>query len=308
MAVDTATADGGIETPLEDVMIAMDVVDTVRHRQILIDRELDADARRVRLRDRLRDLYTAQGIEVTDDALDAGIAALEEERFRYQPTESGFSRWLALRYVNRARWGKRVAVFGTFAVVTFLVYLFSVHLPERRLRAEVPDAVQATFTTLLSETRDARAQELAGDLNVRALAAIARDDYATARVLQQQMATLLDNVRTRYEVRIVSRPDEMSGVWRIPDANEGARNYYLIVEAVTPSGNLVTVPILSEETGRETTVSRWGVRVSEATFSAVAADRSDDGIIQNIVIGEKPAGQLEPEYSVPTPGGYITSW
>lgn len=289
-------------------MVAMDVVDTVRHRQILVDRELDADARRTRLRDRLRDIYEAQGIEVTDDALDAGIAALEEERFRYQPAEPSFSRWLAHRYVNRARWGKRAIVFGGFAVATFLVWLFNVYLPDQRLRAEIPRAVQSTFATVLSEARGLRAQEVAAELNSQALSAINREDFATAEVMHDRLQRLLALLRETYEIRIVSRPDELSGVWRIPDANEAARNYYLIVEAIAPSGRRVEVPILSEETRRESRVTQWGVRVSEDTFAGVAADKRDDGIIQNIAVGEKPAGQIEPNYTLPTLGGYITSW
>lgn len=296
------------ETPLEDVMVAMDVVDTLRHRQILVDRELDAEARRSRLRERLRDIYSAQGIDVTDAALDAGIAALEEERFRYRPAEPSLSRWLAHRYVSRARWGKRALVFGVLVAAVLSMWLFSVYLPEQRLRAEIPAAVQATFASILAEAEGLEAQEMAGGLNADALAAIGREDFATAEVLHGRMERLLGRVRETYQVRIVSRPDELSGVWRIPDVNEAARNYYLIVEAVAPSGRLVQVPITSEETGRQSLVTKWGVRVAEETFAAVAADKRDDGIVQASVVGAKSAGQLEPEYGLPTLGGYITSW
>lgn len=296
------------ETPLEDVMVAMDVVDTVRHRHILVDRELDADARRERLRERLRDIYTAQGIEVTDEALDAGIAALEEERFSYRTAEPGFSRWLAERYVTRGRWGKRAAVFVLFVLVAFLVWFFDAYLPKQRLRAQIPEAVQTTFATILSEAETPRVQELAADINTDALAAIRRDDLATAEVLHGRLEGLLGRVRGTYQVRIVSRPDELSGVWRVPDVNENAKNYYLIVEAIAPSGQAVAVLIRSEETGRESLVTKWGVRVSEETFASVAADKRDDGILQDSVIGEKARGRLEPEYSLPTLDGYITAW
>ena len=51
------------EAQLEDVMAAMDVVDTLRHEQSIAERELDSQGRRERLLQRLRELYTAQGIE-----------------------------------------------------------------------------------------------------------------------------------------------------------------------------------------------------------------------------------------------------
>ena len=84
-------ATGKRETPLEEVMVAMDVVDTIRHRQLIVERELDAEGRRQRLIQRLRDIYTAQGIEVTDAALEAGVEALEQERFAYTPAPGGFA-------------------------------------------------------------------------------------------------------------------------------------------------------------------------------------------------------------------------
>ena len=40
----------------------------------------------------------------------------------------------------------------------------------------------------------------------------------------------------------------------------------------------------------------------------VAADKRDDGIIQNNRLGRKERGYLTPNYSVPTTGGAITSW
>ena len=35
--------------PLEDLMVAMDVVDTLRHRDIMLDRELDSSQRKEKL-------------------------------------------------------------------------------------------------------------------------------------------------------------------------------------------------------------------------------------------------------------------
>ena len=96
-------------------MVAMDVVDTLRHRDLIVDRELDSEGRRQRLIARLRDIYTAQGIEVSDAALSAGVNALEEDRFSYTPTTGGFSVKLARLYVSRRRWFKPLAV-GAVAV------------------------------------------------------------------------------------------------------------------------------------------------------------------------------------------------
>jgi hypothetical protein len=97
-------------------------------------------------------------------------------------------------------------------------------------------------------------------------------------------------------------------VFRIPDDVPGARNFYLIVEAVDPAGRLVTVPVSSEEDRRTARVTRWGQRVSEEVFNRVAADKGDDQIIQEAVIGLKRAGYLAPQYTVDIPGGAILEW
>ena len=94
------------EASLEDMMVAMDVVDTLRHRQELVDRELDAGARREKLIAKLREIYQAQGIAVTDATLAQGVDALEKDRFSYHPPSKGFSVFLAKIYVTRERWLK----------------------------------------------------------------------------------------------------------------------------------------------------------------------------------------------------------
>jgi len=294
--------------PLEDLMIAMDVVDTLRHRDMLVDRALDADARRADLRQRLRDIYRAQGIEVTDEALDAGIAALEEERFKYEPPPETFAKRLALLYVTRRRWGRRAGLVGGLAAIVFTAWLVTDFLPERQLRAELPVAIETGYAAIASATEDPAALAQAREISAAATAALREDDLDAAARQRDALADLLAQVQESYDVRIVSRPNEVSGVWRIPDINEDARNYYLIVEAVSPSGRVLRVPITSEEDGVTRIVTTWGIRVAEETFEAVAADKRDDGIIQGDVIGTKPAGRLTPEFIVPTSGGEITEW
>ncbi len=111
-----------------------------------------------------------------------------------------------------------------------------------------------------------------------------------------------------YELRIVSRPGEDTGVYRIPDINEGAKNYYIIVEPVTDKGEVLSLPVINEEDRKTYTVSKWGVRVPQATYDAVRADKSDDGIVQDNILGEKPRGTLKVTYRMPVESGAITEW
>ena len=46
---------GAAQPPLDDVMLAMDVVDTLRHDQLIVERELNEEERRAKLIERLRE-------------------------------------------------------------------------------------------------------------------------------------------------------------------------------------------------------------------------------------------------------------
>jgi hypothetical protein len=48
--------------------------------------------------------------------------------------------------------------------------------------------------------------------------------------------------------------------------------------------------------------------VDEDTFERFAADKRDDGIIQQAVVGSKRRGELDLHYSVATTGAAITNW
>jgi hypothetical protein len=294
--------------PLDELMLAMDVVDTLRHRELVLERELEADDRDQQLVARLREIYTAQGIEVTDQVLAQGVRALHEDRFVYTAPEPSLSRSLASLYVTRARWGKWVG--GTVALVAVAALGFQLFIrgPELRAIEELPANLQTAYQTIVGETQDPAALADAERLTQSGKAAVERRDLAEARGALGALGVLDVRLRQQYEVRVVSRPNEQSGVWRVPDDNRRARNFYLIVEAVAPDGARVAVPIVSEESGRTSDVEAWGLRVDEDTFNRVAADKRDDGIIQRAVVGAKRRGELAPQYSVATTGAAITRW
>ncbi len=303
-----AETEGARARPLEDLMVAMDVVDTVRHREHLVDRELNAEARRARLIERLRQIYTAQGIEVTDAALEAGVDALEQERFAYSPPDRGISVALARLYVHRDRWLRPLLLLLALGLAIGLAWFYFLKVPEQRAHSELPQQVEAAYTRAVSISKSDAATQRAAALESEARSAIEREDFADAARGVAELESLAAELERSYEIRIVSRPNELSGVWRVPDVNPDARNYYLIVEAVDDRGNIVTRQVRNEEEGRLQQVTKWGLRVDEETFESVAADKRDDGIIQDYVVGRKETGRIEPEYRIPTLGGTITEW
>lgn len=309
-------AEGGAAAPrLDELMLAMDVVDTLRHQEGVVEKALSEDSRDATLKERLRALYEGQGLKVSDRILDDGIKALKESRFTYEPAPPSFARTMALLWVARRQAG---AAFLALVVVAGLYAGYSSwrsasetaarQAAATELSVTLPGVVDAAAAALDSEAVTSDAKTEADARLAVARAAIAAGDTAAARQALAALDDLRAQLKLVYELRIVSRPGERSGVWRVPDVNTRARNYYLIVEAVTPSGSALKLPVTSEEDGTVKTVDKWGVRVPKATYDKVAADKSDDGILEDNVLGEKPRGALKPVYEMDVMAGAITSW
>ena len=82
----------------------------------------------------------------------------------------------------------------------------------------------------------------AEDLLSSARVAIENGRYDEAEAAYSRLQLLLSQLKSSYRLRVVSEPDKKSGVWRIPDINSNARNYYLIVQAIDDSGKVLTMP------------------------------------------------------------------
>lgn len=309
-------AQGGAAAPkLDELMLAMDVVDTLRHQEGVVEKALSEDSRDATLKERLRTLYEGQGLKVSDRILDDGIRALKESRFTYDPAPPSFARTMALFWVGRAMVGKVVGAALLALVVLGGVTYWRVASTERatevarqEMTVTLPETVDAAEKALATEALTSEAQTEAKTRIAAARAAISSGDAAAARQAVAAIADLRAKLAETYELRIVSRPGEKTGVFRIPNVNTQARNYYLIVEAVTPFGEALKMPVTNEEDGKVRTVDKWGVRVPKATYDRVAADKSNDGIVEDNILGEKPRGSLDPVYEMDVLKGAITSW
>jgi hypothetical protein len=291
---------------LDDVMMAMDVVDTLRHRSHLVEKELGTEERDEELKQKLRKIYAAQGIDVSDHVLEEGVKALRDGRFTYQPPAESLKVKLARLYVSRGRWGKWLLGGLAVLAVAMAGYYFMVVAPS----ANLPEKVAAMHQAVRQAAKidESRGRSEADELFNAAKAALDKGDTAKTEKLLGSMEALKEQLQSSYTLRIVVKPQERTGVWRIPDANTNARNYYIIVEAIGADGSPVKVPIRNEETGKTEIVSTWGLRVDETVFNRIARDKQDDGIVQDREFGIKKSGYLDPEYRIPTTGAAITSW
>jgi hypothetical protein len=309
----TASAE---KAPLDEVMLAMDVVDTLRHRQDLVERELAGEAREQQLIEKLRDIYHQQGIEVTDEVLREGVKALAESRFVYTPPKPSFATTLARLYVSRKRWGA-----ATLAILLVLVIglggYFLAWQPFQAAQAEaarielsegLPRQMDALYQTIYEETKVQQAVTEADTVRTRGKALAGEGNRAGAQQAIADLTALRDRLRAEYTLKIYSKEGERSAFWRVPDSNPDATNYYLIVQAIGADGKPLTLPVTNEETGKTENVDLWGVRVPESTYRTVENDKRDDGIIERSTLGLKEYGFLDLDYTMPVLGGAVTKW
>jgi hypothetical protein len=367
---------------LDDIMIAMDVVDTLRHREDLVRRELNEEGREAELIARLRKIYHDQGIDVPDHVLADGVKALRESRFTYAPPPAGLRRSLFTLWAKRGTYGKRTGIAAAGLLASYVAYDQMLVAPERREQEQARIEIQETLPKSLRQTHadvmalapgDSVAKQRADSLLADGQRALRDGDRAGAAAANAQLVALREQLRgaqaagqslrqahaealaiaadnaakqranalladgerlaragdkvgaakvaadlqalkadlaREYTLMIVSSAGEPSVVRRRPPRSTGsdARNHYVIVEAVAPDGSKLSLPIRNEEDGVTRNVTKFGLRIPQSTYDAIAQDKRDDGIVQRNRFGVKRRGMLEPEYLMPFEGGTITSW
>jgi hypothetical protein len=312
---DTAAAPDKPQT-LDELMIAMDVVDTLRHRDDLVRRELDEEGREAELIARLKQIYHDQGIEVPDRVLLDGVKALKDSRFVYTPPPRGWKRTLLTAWVRREVYGRRAGI-GAAVLAAGLgsYYLLEVRparVAQEQARIELtetlPKALKQAHANVAAIATDPAAKQKADALLADGERAIRDGNRDGAAKVRGELSSLADDLAREYTLTIVSRPGESTAVWRRPPGRGQARNHYLIVEAITPKGERLTLPVRNEETGQTEMVSKFGVRVPESVYEEVRRDKTDDGIVRRNIVGIKRRGTLAVDYQVPSEGAFITRW
>jgi len=301
---------------LDELMLAMDVVDTLRHRDVLVERELNEDEREKALIERLRGLYKSQGIEVSDSVLRQGVRAMSENRYAFNPAPPGLARNLAWLWVKRGvvtRWllGILVALgIGGGA------YQFGVVAPAEQaaqqartqLTETLPKALDAALKSVLVEAQTDAARQRATALAAAGKASLERGYVEETRGAIASLDQLAAQLRLEFTLRIRGRPEDQTGFVRENNAAPGGRGYYVVVDAIDLNEQPVMLRVRNEETGNTDVVSRFAVRVPLETFQAIRTDKQRNGILQRTRLAEKRRGFLEPDYLMAAEPGRITQW
>ncbi len=142
------------------------------------------------------------------------------------------------------------------------------------LAEKLPAQMDALYQSIFEETKVTQAATDAETIRVRGQTAAAEGDRAGAENAVAELTALRERLRQEYQLRIVNREGQKTGFWTFPEINTAATNYYVVVEALDDSGKALTLPITNEENGQTENVAIWGVRVPEATYRAVEADKT----------------------------------
>ena len=310
-----STTEAAEAAPLNDAMLMMDVVDTLRHSA---DLPLAGDGRSLNAEatvERLKASYLQAGIEAPEAVLLQGIAAMGDGRFSYTP-RTGLAANLPHLYVSRAKWGRPVSTLSLALVIGLGGYAFG-YRPYRDAQAEaarvelaqsLPAQMDALYQEIFNETKVQAAADEAAELRNRGKDGARQGNRAVAEDAVARLTALHEQLRLNYALRVVDRDGVKPGFWTFPPSNAEATNYYVVVEAIDPDGNALKLPIADENSGSTKTVSQWGLRVPQAVYDAVIADKQDDGTIQHYVVGFKQDGFVDVDYVIPVLGGAVTQW
>lgn len=132
------------EISLDEVMVAMDVVDTLRHDEALVKNELSEGQRREALVRRIQDVYAAQGLAVPEEVIRKGVAALQDDRFTYTTPERTFAVRMAEIYVRRGFYGKWLLALALVGALLYGAYAIPRAIRVARERAQWEAVLQRT--------------------------------------------------------------------------------------------------------------------------------------------------------------------
>jgi hypothetical protein len=307
----------GEDLSLNEMLRVMDVAREMRRNRDVAEEMFRRDEVRAELRDKLMRSAQLAGDRVTKAEVDAAIDQYFATLNTYQDPKPGVKRMVAHAWV----WRKRI-VAGVAAVAITLggaYYLFfssaaplSPSVQAGRAVAAEQETAAALMTRISAMTQDpailAKAESLQAELN-----AARADDVTTVIAAREQLAEMVDQLATNYEVHIVNLPGQQSAFERSMPGK--ASLYYVVVEARDASGKVVPQSIRDAETGQVKTATKWAEEVPRAVYLRLKEDKTSDGLLSETLFSAKSRGTLQPEVKLPgsagvpiTSGNRLTEW
>jgi Family of unknown function (DUF6384) len=295
------------EVRLRDQMGAMALIDEMRHRQMIVQEHLDLPKRREEIARRVREYYQSQNISVSDELVVQGVRAYFEGRLTYEaPRTGGLSGLLGRIYITRSSW-KKPAAAGAAVLAVLIGGGYVAHQARENAAAQQAAREAAVIEDMAAQIRqiDQRFKAMGlsptemqqvGTMVAAANAAVQERDAARARESLAALKATLAYAEKPLTFQIADRAGAKSGVER-NYSSSGGKSWYLIAEAVDPSGNVFPITVTNAESGTRKEATVFGVRVSKEVYESVRADKMTDGHVDNRVLGRKPANSLTPQFT-----------
>jgi hypothetical protein len=282
---------------LDELLRIMDVATVLRRERERAAAELDADQARAHLRQRLLEAAQATGEQVTPAEVDVAIERYFDAQHEFREPKPGLATALAHLYVRRVP----ILVIGALVLgaAAVLWWLFAAASGPFSPSGATERRVAATMARMADHQRavlslgpDADAKAEMERLWQAASAQRERGAVAELDRTARAAAALRAELAEEFTVVVVNRPGARSGVQRRFDESGKTSGYYLIVEARSGDGKVIPRRIANaEENGAIEQVSEWGEQVPREVYDRVAADKRDDGIVDEALFAVKRSGR-----------------
>ncbi len=312
------------QADVKSVLRIMDVASELRRQRQRAEGELETDDAKAKIREKILATAEITGEQLTAQEIDAAIDSFYSGLYRFEQPEKNLQYRLAKLYIARGKILRRIVL--PIVLLLAVVYGFQAigSMRESQKQAnlaeqlkELPAQSKKLHEACLAIAKDEQGREKANDLFARVQSAQATGDLDGIRQLNSEFEQHLALLRKEYQVQIVNRPGQKSGIDRYYTDEQGQRvsGYYLIVEAIDSKGQRVPVEILSKESNARGEVFSWAERVPKAVYDRIREDKMKDGTLEETLFAEKKLGYSDLTVVLPDENGQalkreaqIASW
>lgn len=310
------------EMTLEETLRVMDIARALRKERESVEREFSREEERALLQQRLLDTARITGEKITEAEIDVAIGQYYDRLHAFHPPPAGFSTFLAHVWVLRRTILTAGAMLFGFTLAAWWLFLsdsgpYSQAGRQKRNLAEARSMIERSETSIAGLTDDPAILADVEKLTREADAAASSEDASRLRDVAYRLEALDRRLQEVYQVRIVGNDGRRSAFEGVMTDDSGSRaaGYFVIVEARTENGTLLTRSIRDAESGTIQQVSLWAEQVPEAIYERLKADKQSDGILHETLFAVKKRGERDEDVVLldkegrPIPRGIqMTDW
>lgn len=293
------------EMGLAEMMRVMDVATTLRQEQELVEREFNLEQTKEMLRDKLKRTAKMTGESLTDEQLEAAVSWYYDNMHEYQEPEKGFKWYLAHMYIRRvpilAFLGTAAAIFlgiWTFWFAPFAPFSEANQLArQQQVTSQRLQAMHDRFdknleaVSVISESESLNEQ--LEKLKLESDTHFANKDIAKLTAVEKRLQEITQRANEEFMLTVVGGENNRSAFER--KFENRLSGFYLVVEARSSDGQVLTRKILNVEDDKTYSVKQWAERVPQSVYDRLKKDKLEDGVLNETTFGKKERGKLKVE-------------